>query len=412
MRIAFATSLFPPEFEGGTERVVRAHARGLAQRGHSVLVLSGSDAPHDGRNVIWDRDGAVEIARLPRLASEPWDLELARPRLEQLAARLAEGADVVHLHHWTTLSSGLAQALAAEHAVVLTLHDAFSSCARYFRRPPDPAITCPRGDVTIPCVRCLALDAPHLTEAEIARALDARRWAFAGEIAAASALIAPSRFQAQRMERALALEPGRIQVVPHGLCRELSPPAVARADWDRRAPLRVLHFGNLVEAKGILALVRTLASLPRGAVELDLAGTLLEPQLAQAVEAERGELAVRWSGPLRSRSLAELGARAHLAAFPSLLDETYGLVLDEAAALGLPLWVSDRGALPERLAELGGGRALPAGDVPAWRRAFEEVLARPAALAEERARLAAPHGPQAAVARLETLYGGLSAARP
>lgn len=411
MKVALVAALYPPEFEGGTERVVRAQARALAQRGHSVLVLTGSEVPHAGRDVLWDRDGSVEVARLPRLSSEPWQLELARPRLEQLAARLAEGADVAHLHHWSTLSSGLARALALERPVVITLHDAFSSCARYFRRPSDPALTCPRGDVTVPCVRCLAPDASGLGDEQLARALEARRSAFAAEIASASALLAPSRFHAARMEWALGLESGRIGVLPHGLCRELATVQRPRSDWDGRTPLRVLHFGNLVEAKGILDLVRTLAFFPRGAVELDLAGALLEPRLAEAVEAERGELAVRWTGTYGTRMLAELAASAHLAVFPSQLDESYGLVLDEAAALGLPTWVSDRGALPERLAELGGGRILPQADSGAWRQAFAEVLARPKILASERARLAPPRAAQAAVARLETLYGELSAAR-
>jgi hypothetical protein len=45
----------------------------------------------------------------------------------------------------------------------------------------------------------------------------------------------------------------------------------------------------------------------------------------------------------------------------SLLPETYGLVLDEARMLGVPVLATDLGAYPERVG--GGGVLLPAGDV-------------------------------------------------
>ena len=60
-------------------------------------------------------------------------------------------------------------------------------------------------------------------------------------------------------------------------------------------------------------------------------------------------------------------------------------MLDEAHALGLPVWVSDLGALPERVA--GAGRVLPANDREAWRSAFSELLRTPGMLADERAAL-------------------------
>ena len=221
MKVALVTQLFPPEFAGGTERVVRAQARGLAARGHEVLVVCGSEQPHEGRDVAWDRHGRIEVARLPRKLDEPFDLALARPRLERVACGLVEGCDVAHVHHWTTLSSGLVRALSAETPVVVTLHDAFSACPRSFRSPPDPGVRCPQGVGHVPCVRCLLPDAGGLDEPELVAGLRSRAEAFAGEIVAASAVLAPSRFQALRMEAVLGLTPGTVEVLPHGLCRVL-----------------------------------------------------------------------------------------------------------------------------------------------------------------------------------------------
>ena len=92
--------------------------------------------------------------------------------------------------------------------VVVTLHDAFAACPRSFRSPPDPFVTCPPATGFVPCVRCLAPDAGGLPEEALIAGLRARHASFAGELAAAAAVLAPSHFQAARMEAVLGLAPG------------------------------------------------------------------------------------------------------------------------------------------------------------------------------------------------------------
>ena len=75
---------------------------------------------------------------------------------------------------------------------------------------------------------------------------------------------------------------------------------------------------------------------------------------------------------------------------PSLVPETFSLVLHEAAAAGVPALVSDLGAPGERVAQLGGGRVLPPGDLDAWTRAIAEVAAHPELLELWRAELPLP----------------------
>ena len=78
-------------------------------------------------------------------------------------------------------------------------------------------------------------------------------------------------------------------------------------------------------------------------------------------------------------------AAADIAAFPSRAPESYGLVVEEAFAAGLPVFVSDRGALPERVG--GAGEILPAEDPSAWADAIQRLLEHPAQVAELRARV-------------------------
>ena len=92
-----------------------------------------------------------------------------------------------------------------------------------------------------------------------------------------------------------------------------------------------------------------------------------------------------------------------MGSLPSRAGESYGLVLDEALALGLPVWVSDRGALHERVAD--AGRVLPAEKPEAWANALRDLLENPSLHARERARVPAALPTAAdAARRLEALY--------
>ena len=106
MRVALLCLNYPPEFTGGTERVTRALASALVARGEDVVVICGSDVAHDGEDVLRQEVDGIAVLRLPRRDDEGYGLELQRPRLRALTEGLLREFDieVVHLHHWSTLS--------------------------------------------------------------------------------------------------------------------------------------------------------------------------------------------------------------------------------------------------------------------------------------------------------------------
>ncbi len=237
-------------------------------------------------------------------------------------------------------------------------------------------------------------------------AFEARSARFQAEFDAAAFLVFPSVAHQAATAALLDVPADRAHLVPHGLPRALGTLLPRRASaslYSGKRPLRVLHFGHRSELKGTLDLARALTVLPRGSVELRLLGTEVEPGFDDRLQKEAPTVPIQMSGAYDLSLLAEAVSWADLAAFPSRAWESYGLVVDEAMGLGLPVWVSDRGALPERIG--GGGRALPAEDVAAWSAAFRAVLADPSILrAESRAVPRVVPTAEAAAETLDQLY--------
>lgn len=391
MKIALVTQHFPPDFEGGTEVVVGAQARALQEQGHEVRVIAGSDLllSEGEPELRRGRVNGLDVTWVPHTADEPYALVLRRPRVLDHILREVAGADVCHVHHWSTLDSSLVRCLSELLPVVVTLHDHFTSCPRFFRRPPDDfrSQACPRGPAVEACISCVAPDLPGYGERALERRLALRTHGFREELLAAARVVAPSRARAEATSGLTGFPRERIDVVPHGLCRPIDR-AEAPAPYTRDRPLVVLHFGNLCAEKGTLDLMQSLALLPSGSVELRLAGRALDSGFEDLVRRFGERLPIRRVDTCSPAQLRDFASGADLAAFPSRLDESYGLVVDEALALGLPVWLSEGAAATERLAEWGtSARSLPAERPAVWGAAFGALRETPDTLAQERARV-------------------------
>jgi len=407
VKLVHVTPRFAPQFEGGTEAVVRAQARELARLGHHVRVVSGSELAHSGQDVETATVDGLEVAFLRRPPEEPYDFDLVRPRLAGLLRTLTQDADLVHIHQWSTLHSALARE--SRVPMVATLHDLFPSCPRYFRIPADPALTCPPPGEFETCVRCVAPDTGWAPDELRAGFVRRHAW-ISAELAALRAIVVPSRSTAEILARYVPLDPARVHHVPHGLSRALA--RVVRDGWHGQGALRVLFLGHRTRLKGVTDLVRACAALPaaeRARVELVFLGDELERGLDAELAALAQGARVTFAG---NYGLDELATRVrallplHLGAFPSRAQETYGLVPDELRALGLPTWVTERGAPHERLG--AEGRVLPAEDPAAWSAALASVLRDPSLLERERAALPArPRLASDAVRELDALYRSL-----
>ena len=158
------------------------------------------------------------------------------------------------------------------------------------------------------------------------------------------------------------------------------PVSEARAPEAVAAPERpyVLFVGRLVALKGLDRVLEAFRTYD--AVDLVVVG---EGDERKRLERSASDLPhVRFLGRKHPSALPELYAGALALVVPSVGYEVFGIVVLEAFAQGTPAIVSDLGALPELIADSGGGltfrtdrRARP-GDRPAARRSAAPRRAR------------------------------------
>lgn len=169
-----------------------------------------------------------------------------------------------------------------------------------------------------------------------------------------------------------------------------------------RQPL-VLYVGRLAKEKSVADLAAAIRRLE--GVRVAIVGD--GPERA-SVEAAFAGLPAVFTGYLRGEALAEAYASADLFAFPSP-SETFGQVVLQAMASGLPAVVVE-GTAPAELVPAGkAGLHVPAHDAPAMAAAISHILGEPGlreAMAAAAAARAMDFSWDQLVAQLETVLAG------
>ena len=187
------------------------------------------------------------------------------------------------------------------------------------------------------------LDHPDHTEAEVYRDYSALVREHARH---AEHVIVPSRYTGSEVERRLGIASDRITV-----CHNGAPDWSPRDGWPSRGHL--LFVGSLAPRKNIVCLLEAYRLLLERRTGHDLPPLILAgPPTSHAAEwlsaIESPPLAgrVQCTGYLDRSALRTLYEEAAVLVLPSL-HEGFGLPVVEAMTVGVPVVVSDRGALPE-----------------------------------------------------------------
>ena len=140
---------------------------------------------------------------------------------------------------------------------------------------------------------------------------------------------------------------------------------------------RVLFVGRLVESKRPLDVVQAVARLVAAGMPLEVVVAGAGELSGRMEEAARaGGLDARFLGFVNQSRLPSVYASSDVVVLPSTAVETWGLVVNEAMACGVPAVVSDAVGCGPDLIEPGvTGAVAPLDDVPALSTAIASVLA-------------------------------------
>ncbi|MFQ3671217.1 MAG: glycosyltransferase family 1 protein, partial [Verrucomicrobiia bacterium] len=176
------------------------------------------------------------------------------------------------------------------------------------------------------------------------------------------------------IDRGIAGE--KLAILPRGLDTELFHPKRRDPDFWRKRGAKgpvVLYVGRISKEKDLALLIEVDALLREGGVRCQLA-LVGEGPYRQELQAALPEAI--FTGILTGPELGTAYASADLFIFPSTTD-TFGNVVVEAFASGLPVLVSDVGGPRELVEGPEMGRVLPANQPKVWAEAVRDLLANP-----------------------------------
>ena len=404
MTICLAAEYFPPHAPGGAELSAAALARGLAARGHRVLVVTPNygAAPREARDGVEVRRFAFPVKRAPGRATVPqrW---LANPAFYLYAGLVLagvvrrEGARLIHVQNKHMLIPGaLARGLTGAPLVVTlrdgSVIDAAPMCLLHGdRRPPDCG------------VRKLWTECAPEYGALYARGRGRLRtrlgflygWLDAGLkqrfLGRADAVVGVSQGILDIYARSGLLDGVRRQRVVPNLPPLIDPPpagdvAALRERLGLAGRRVVLYVGKLSPGKGTADLAEAARRL--GATAPDAVFLFVgEGELPGPVGPSMRRL-----GPLPDPEVLALYAAADIVVSPSVIPDALSRVILEAMAAGRPVVATRVGGTPELVEDGLTGllveRRDPAGMARAIGRLLEDqaLAARMGAEARRRAR--------------------------
>jgi glycosyltransferase involved in cell wall biosynthesis len=344
---------------GGEEAVARVEAALLRRGGHEVVEYHVQNPRSAG-------------AAAAALAVSSWNVRAAR-RVAEVAAHVRP--EVAHVHNtWFSLSPSIFPALRKLGVpVVATLHNYRLMCSNgLLFRDGRPCELCvgshPWHGVRYRCFRNSTV--ASVAAAGVIAINDARHtWTRDVDL-----FLALTEFARARYIKG-GLPAGKIVVKPN-VVLDLGP----RPDRASRSN-RVLYVGRLSLEKGVRELIDAWTAADRSPLELMVVGD--GPLRAELEQQAAGR--VSFAGRIHHDDVRHLMAQARALVFPSRWYETFGLVVVEAMAAGLPVIVGDLGGMPELVSPQAGWRVSPPESPGAWSTALDGL--RDDAAVDRRGRL-------------------------
>jgi GT2 family glycosyltransferase/glycosyltransferase involved in cell wall biosynthesis len=402
---------WPPWDRAGTE----TYARGLAVRqaaSREVAVYARMADPVRERGEateLLDHGARVRLVVNNFTQRDPLSRNAIRDaRIARDFGRFLdeEAPELVHVHHLAGHGAGLASVLRARRIpYVYQLQDWWSLCAR--TNLLDASRRACAGPAPSRCARCLPLTgiAPAALWSNLLyrRRVSVLRAALAG----ASAVVMGSEAILDSFRALGWLAPDAGRVIPYGI----EPPPAVPARGPAARPLRFATIGSVMPHKGAHVAVAAFRAVAPDAATLDVWGDdHLLPDYARELRA-LASTAVRFRGTFAEEAREDVFAATDVLIAPSLGLESFGLVVAEAQARGVPVLASRRGALVERVRDGVDGALFDPDDPGALAAEVSRLAASPEIVDRWRSALPLPKTMDAHALEIDAVYAAVRARR-
>lgn len=356
---------------GGAAKIALGSAKGLAARGHTVIVFSAvgpvaedlHGVPGLSHVCLEQMDVWKDPNRMRAAAHSMWNHAAAR-RMTDVLTPLDPVRTIVHLHSWTkALSSSVVRAASARgFRVVVTLHDFLSVCPNGTLFNHSQGCRCALRPLSAACIttNCDAHAYSHklwrVTRQLIQQSFGHLPHA-AGDFVSVSAA-------SEAIFRDLFPPGSRLHHVQN--FTEVPRTEAVAVEQNSTA----VYVGRLSAEKGPLLLAECAERLQVPAVFVG------DGEMASAVRQRCPSAEV--TGWLSADAVRERLWRARVLVFPSQWFETQGLVVAEAAAMGIPSIVPENSAARDWVANGTTGLWFRGGDVDDLCRKVAEMMNDPA----------------------------------
>ncbi len=171
----------------------------------------------------------------------------------------------------------------------------------------------------------------------------------------------------------------RLHVVHNSIIPENVTPRENGGDASDGDKVKLLFAGRIVPEKGLDVLVKALELLKDDSRwSLEVCGTGKSRDVMPIVKLSRGlGIADRISWPGSVDNVQQHIADSDVVIMPSISPESFGLVILEAASLGVPVIASNNGAQPEIISNGVDGMLVASGDYEALAQAIRTLIDDP-----------------------------------
>ncbi|MHA2060936.1 MAG: glycosyltransferase family 4 protein [Candidatus Sifarchaeia archaeon] len=371
MNICIATDLFPPE-GGGSERSTYFLAKGLAKRGHNILVVM----PHFGQKTVYEDHKWFKIIRFryPRTPDVPILRNIVKNELfylymaQKLKKILKDNRiDLIHAQNILTIPPSIIAGRKAKIPVIGTIRDYWPIC---FRR----SFTQPNGNVCEQCnfknlVNCISLEGmfpsfsmpvifPYIYANLALKQFLLNKADHVVAVSAALRKLLLTRLPVDKLKNFSQLSSQRISVVPNIMpipskILKKSELRLMRRNYkfDENDTL-ILFVGQLTYGKGILVLIRAkFVVLGKGPLT----------DYIKKMQAIIGDQ-LRYFGFLSYNEVLKFYQIADIVISPSIWPEPLSRVIIESMALGRPIIATNVGGTPEIITQEKNGILIEPSD--------------------------------------------------